>query len=85
MLLQLFFVSNSYSTGSAFGLTTLSVLDIFDIAQHFVCFKSNCVSQLINGRSRDLQNLLKYFHGTTTCASNILLLFGVLLIIFILK
>ena len=35
--------------------------------------KSSSVLQLISGLSIDLQKLLKYFNGTTTSASSILL------------
>ena len=47
-------------------------------------YKSISISQLINGKSRDLQKLRKYFNRTTTSASNVLLSIDVLLIIFIL-
>ena len=36
----------------------------------------------VNSKSRDLQKLLRYFNGTTTSTSNMLLSFGVLPIIF---
>ena len=50
----------------------------------FVHFKSSSISQLINDKSRDLQKLLQYFTEITTSASNIVLLFGVLSINFVL-
>ena len=46
--------------------------------------KSSSFSQLIKGKPRGLQKLLKYFNRATTSASNILLSFGVLPIIFVL-
>ena len=65
-----------------FGLpATLAAIDISDIINSFEHDKSNSISQLINEKSRDLQKLFQYFNGTTTSASNILLLFGVLPII----
>ena len=42
------------------------------------------ISQLINGKSRYLQKLLKFFNGTTTSTFNVLLSFGVLPINFVL-
>ena len=63
---------------------TAAILDISDTTQYFDHDKSSSISQLIKGESRDLQKLLKYFNGTTTSASDILLSFGVLLIIFVL-
>ena len=63
---------------------TAAVFDISDTTQYLEHDKSSSVSQLSKGKSRDLQKLLKYFHGTTTSASNILLSVGVLPIIFVL-
>ena len=64
------------------------VLYMFLIFQIFTQFSvrlnSNSISYIINGKSRNLQKLLKYFNGTTTSLSNILLLFGVLPISFVL-
>ena len=82
MLLQLLLLSLTYSTGGS--PSALNVLDISDITQFFAHLKLSSISQLINGKSRDLQKLLKYFNGATTSASNILLLFSVLPIIFVL-
>ena len=62
----------------------LGITDISDIIHSFDNGKSSSISQLINGKSRDFQKLLKYFNGATTFASNMLLLFGVLLINFVL-
>ena len=73
-------VATSYSGGSP---TALNVFDISDITQFFVNLKPSPISQLIHGKSRNLQKLLKYFNGTTTSASNILSLFGVFPIIYI--
>ena len=42
------------------------------------------ISQLINGKSRYLQKLLKFFNGTATSTFNVLLSFGVLPINFVL-
>ena len=44
--------------------------------------KSSSTSQLIKGKSRDLQNLLKYSNGPTTVMFNARLLTAVLSIIF---
>ena len=41
-------------------------------------------SQLINGKSRDIQKLLKYFNGKTTSAFNLFSFSDVLPIIFVL-
>ena len=76
--------ATSETDGLAFLLlATLSVLDISDITQFFVHLKSSSISHLINGKSRDFQKLLKYFNGIATSASNILLSFDVLPIVFI--
>ena len=64
--------------------TTLNVLYISDIKQYFDHDKSSSISQLIQSKLRDLQKLDNYFNGTTTSVSNILLLFGVFLINFVL-
>ena len=75
----------SATGGIAFGVPAiLGVIDISDIMQSFDHDKSSYVSQLINGKSRDLQKLLKYFTGLTTSVSNKLFLFGVLPINFVL-
>ena len=67
--------------GLAFGLPgILGVIDISDIIHSFDHEKSSSVSQLINGKSRDFTKLFKYFNETKTSASNILILFGILLI-----
>ena len=69
----------SGTSGLASGLPgTAGIFDISDIIYSFDHDKSSSVSKLINGKSRDLQTLLKYFNGTTTAASNILLSSGVL-------
>ena len=60
------------------SLPTGAVLNIYDIRQYFGHLKSSSVSQLIKGKSRDLQKLLKYFNGATTAVFYILLLAGVL-------
>ena len=62
----------------------LGVIDISDITHYLDQDKSSSISQLINGKLRDLQKLLKYFNETTTSTSNILLLLGVLPINFVL-
>ena len=48
------------------------------ILQFLSHLKSSSISQLINGKSRDLQKLLKYFRGTTTSSFILLALSGVL-------
>ena len=63
---------------------TAGALDISDITQYLDHDKSSSISQLINGKSRDLQKSLKYFNGATTSASNLFSLSGVLPIIFVL-
>ena len=45
---------------------------------------ANQYSHLINGKSRDLQKLLKYFNGTTNFAFNLFALSGMLHINFVL-
>ena len=56
--------------------------NISHIIQFFDLGKSSSISHLINGKSKDLQNLLKYFNVATTSVSNVLP--GVLPIIFVL-
>ena len=51
--------------------TALNVLDISETTHLFDHEKSSSISQLINGKSRDLQKLLKCFNGTTASACNI--------------
>ena len=63
---------------------TAGVLDISDIIRYLEHDKLSSISQLIKGKSKDIQKLLKFFNGTTTSASNILLSFSVPSIIFIL-
>ena len=62
---------------------TATVLDISDIVQYVVHLKSSSMSQLIKGKSKLFQKLLKYFNGTTISVSNVLLSAGVLPIIFV--
>ena len=57
------------------------VIDVSDIIHSFDHDKSISILQLINGKSRDLYKLLKYFNGTTTSASNALLFGGCFLFI----
>ena len=57
---------------------TTAALEISDIRQFLVHLNSSSITQLIKGKSSDLQKLLKYFDGTTTSASNLLLSGGVL-------
>ena len=54
-----------------------------NITQYLDLDKTSYISQLIKGKSRD-QKLLNYFDRTTTSASNLLPLFGVLSINFVL-
>ena len=58
--------------------TVQYVLDISHITQYLNHDKSSFMSQLNKDNSRGLQKLLTYFNETTTSASNLLLLFGVL-------
>ena len=53
---------------------TAAVSNITDVIQLFDHDKSSSISQLIKGKQRNLQKLLKYLNGTTTFASNVLLL-----------
>ena len=67
-------VVNVSSAGLA--RSTTGFLDISDIAQFFAQFFASSISQLIKGKLRDFQKLLKYFNGTTTSVFNLWLLFG---------
>ena len=72
--------------GLASGLPgTADVIDFSDIIHYFDHDKSSSISKLTKGKSRDLEKQPKYFNGMTTSASNILLLFGALPIIFVLS
>ena len=65
--------------GLSIRLAATSVLfNILEITQFLDKDKWSSISQLIKGKSRDLQKLLKYFNGTATSVSNVLLLVGVL-------
>ena len=64
--------------------TALNVLNISEIIHLSDHDKSSSISQLLNGKSRDLQKRPKYFNGITTSTSNILLLHGVPTISFVL-
>ena len=78
-------VARVASTAEIGGLAgTAGVLDISDMIQYVDYGKSSSISQLIKARSRDLQKLVKYLNGIATSATNILLSFGVLPIIFVL-
>ena len=59
---------------------TAAVLDMSDIIQ-FLTTKNQVLFQ---GKSRDIQKLLKYFNGLTTFGFNLLLSASVLPIIFVL-
>ena len=63
---------------------TSGALDMSDITHYFDHVKSSSISQIIKSKTRDLQKLLKCFNGTTTSAFNLLLLFDMLRIIFVL-
>ena len=52
---------------------TAVVLDISDTRQYLDHDKSSSVLQVIKGKLKDLQKLLKYFNGTTTSVFNVLL------------
>ena len=69
--------------GLAPGLAATSgVLDLSDITQSFNHDESSSISQLIKGKSRHLQKLLKYHKETLNFMFIILSLAGVLPIIF---
>ena len=64
----------SWTGGLASGFPViLDFINIWDIIHSSDYDKSSFISQLINGKWRDLQKLLKYFNGTATSASNVLL------------
>ena len=71
-------------TAPGFAVTA-AVLDIWDILKFFDHDKCSIYLQLIEDNSKDLQNLLKYFNGTATFVSNVLLSACVLPVIFILN
>ena len=73
MLLQLFLL-----------LPLAAVLDISDTIQVFFHDKSSSILLLIKGNSRDLQKLIKYFNGTGTSVSIVLLSADVLPFVFVL-
>ena len=50
----------------------LDVADISDIIHSFNHDKSSSISESIIGKSRNLQELFKYFNGTTASAFNVL-------------
>ena len=60
-------IAATFTTGGlASGLQdTAGVIDISEIMHPFGHDKSSFFSQLINGKRRDLQQLLKYFNGMT--------------------
>ena len=60
------------------------MLSFSDITQFFDRDKSYAILHLTKGKSKDLKRLLKYFNGTETSVSNMVLLIGVLPIIFVL-
>ena len=60
-----------------------SVLDILDNMQCFNHNKLSSISQIIKGKSRDQQKLLKYFNGITFSACNVFLSAGEIPITFI--
>ena len=77
--------ATSRTGGLASVLTgTADITDIPDITHSLDHDKSSSISQLMTGKSRDLQKLLKYFKGTATSAFNILLSSGVLALNFVL-
>ena len=86
MFLQLFCGDDTLSvSGLPPGLAdTSGVLDVSEITQSFNYDKSSSISQLIKSKSRNLQKLLKYFHGKTTSVSNVLLPASVLPVILVL-
>ena len=80
------FNSGTRSVGrTAFGLAgTSGIVYICGIIQLHNHHKSRSISELITGKLRDLQKLLKYNNGITTFVSNALLSTGVLPIILVL-
>ena len=84
-MLLLLFVLLLLTGGLVSGLAGIvSVIDNSNFIHSFDHDKSSSTSELINGKSKNLQKLLKYFNGTTNSMSNVLLLSGVLPIIFVL-
>ena len=74
-----------WTGGLAFWLPDiLGIIDISDTIHSFDYDNPSSISQLINDKSRGLQKLLEYFNGKITSASNILLLFGMPSINFVL-
>ena len=79
-MLVIYIAIKSEIGGLAFELPdTAGIIDI-SYTMHFLDHEnSSSISQLIiNGKSSDLQKLLKYFNGTTTSATNIVLSSSVL-------
>ena len=73
----------TWAGGLAYGLAvTGAVLDISEFIQFRDHDKSGSILQLIKGKSRHHQKLLKYFNGTTTSVSKLLLWAGAFPIIF---
>ena len=77
-------VARTYWKGeTASGLTAVSgVLDILDVTQLLDHYKARSTSQLIRGKSKDLQALLRYFIRATTSIFLMLLSFVKLPFIF---
>ena len=85
MALVVCITATSFTSGLASRLSCIpGIIDISDITHPFEHDKSKSISQWINGKSRNLQKLLKYCNGTTTSVSNVLLSYDVFPIIFLL-
>ena len=83
-VLFVFVASLAWTGGLAFGLeATAVVLYISDMIHSFDYDKSSSISQLIKDKLKNLQKFIKYFNGTTTSVSNVLLSFGVLSLLFL--
>ena len=71
-----------YTAGTGRLAGNAGVVDILDVMKFPDHEKPSSISELSKGKSRDIQKLLKYFNGTTSSVSNILLSFAVLHIMF---
>ena len=71
----------AYVVATGLAPFTSSVLNISDITQFFDHVRSSSTLQLIKGKSRDLQELLKDVNQTKASAFNLLLSFGFFLLI----
>ena len=80
MALLIWNVSSEVNVGRIRGLGELAFRLAGILGVLYICViidfldqeKSSSISQLIKGKSSDLQNLLKYFNEATTSVSNVL-------------